>query len=218
MAETDLYHPVKRFLEAQGYEVKAEVRDCDVVARRGGEPPVIVELKAGLTLQLLYQGIDRQALSDAVYLAVPAPHRRLPSEAVKLARMLGLGLITVAKSGSVDVHCDPLPYAPRKAPSRTGQLLREFAARAGDPNTGGSTRRPIVTAYRQDALRCVKVLEQCGSARVAEIRRDAAVARAQGILHRDVYGWFARKERGVYALTPKGLSAISEFSAVIGGL
>ena len=43
--ESDLYAPVKALLEGQGYVVKGEVRGCDVVAVRGGEPPVIVELK-----------------------------------------------------------------------------------------------------------------------------------------------------------------------------
>ena len=43
--ETSLYAPVKTLLESQGYEVKAEVRGCDVVAVRGDEAPVIVELK-----------------------------------------------------------------------------------------------------------------------------------------------------------------------------
>ena len=50
-AETSLYAPVKAFLEAQGYQVKAEVRHCDVVARRGDEPPVIVELKTARELR-----------------------------------------------------------------------------------------------------------------------------------------------------------------------
>ena len=43
--ESDLYAPVKALLEGQGYVVKGEVRGCDVVAVRGREPPVIVELK-----------------------------------------------------------------------------------------------------------------------------------------------------------------------------
>lgn len=34
--ETDLYLPVKAFLEGQGYVVKAEVGAADVVAVRGG--------------------------------------------------------------------------------------------------------------------------------------------------------------------------------------
>ncbi len=45
MREADLYPPLKAYLEAQGYEVKAEIGDCDLLARRGGEPPVVVELK-----------------------------------------------------------------------------------------------------------------------------------------------------------------------------
>jgi hypothetical protein len=41
LLETELYLPVKRFLEAQGYAVKAEIGGCDVLAVRGGEPPLI---------------------------------------------------------------------------------------------------------------------------------------------------------------------------------
>jgi hypothetical protein len=70
-SEADLYAPVKRFLERQGYDVKGEVRGCDLVARRGEEPLVIVELKLRFNLALVLQGVERLALSDAVYLAVP---------------------------------------------------------------------------------------------------------------------------------------------------
>ena len=45
MPEADLYGPIKRFLEAQGYEVKGEIGPCDVMAVRGDEGPVVVELK-----------------------------------------------------------------------------------------------------------------------------------------------------------------------------
>ena len=34
MREADLYAPVKAYLEAQGYEVKAEIGDCDLLARK----------------------------------------------------------------------------------------------------------------------------------------------------------------------------------------
>ncbi|MEO6607938.1 MAG: hypothetical protein ABIN69_05670, partial [Aestuariivirga sp.] len=123
MPETDLYHPVKTFLETQGFTVKAEVKGCDVVAMRGDEPPVIVELKTGLTLQLFYQAIDRLALTDTVYIAIARPKRRVPIEAVKMAKRLGLGLIVVAKSGSIEVLADPAPYAPRPAAKRKLALL-----------------------------------------------------------------------------------------------
>jgi len=67
--EAALYGPVKALLEAQGYIVKGEIVGCDVVAVRGDEPPVVVELKRAFGLALVLQGIDRLAMTDAVYLA-----------------------------------------------------------------------------------------------------------------------------------------------------
>jgi hypothetical protein len=72
--ETALYDAVKAFLERQGFEVKGEVCGCDIVAVRGGEAPVLVvtELKLGLSLELVLQGVDRSRAADEVWLAVPA--------------------------------------------------------------------------------------------------------------------------------------------------
>ena len=70
-SEAGLYAPIKRFLEARGYEVKGEVCGCELVARRGDEPPVIVELKLRFSLALLLQGVDRLAVSERVCVAVP---------------------------------------------------------------------------------------------------------------------------------------------------
>ena len=156
MKETELYAPVKGLLEAQGYAVKGEVRGCDVVAVRGEEPPLVVELKTTLSLSLLLQAVDRLALSDAVYLAVPedcAPLRRDPKRIRKLLRMLGLGLLTVS-GGRAAVWLDPGPYAgPRRSKARRARLLGEFRGRAGDPEPGGADRRRgLHTAYRQRAL------------------------------------------------------------------
>ncbi len=71
MREAELYPPIKAYLEAQGYEVKAEIGACDVMARRGYEPAVVVEMKVGFSLALVMQGVARQAMFDDVYLAVP---------------------------------------------------------------------------------------------------------------------------------------------------
>ena len=51
--EAALYAPVKRFFESRGFTVKGEVNGCDLVARRGDEPPLIVELKLRFTLPLV---------------------------------------------------------------------------------------------------------------------------------------------------------------------
>ena len=69
--ETDLYEPVKTYLEARGYQVKSEVAAADVVARKGDAPPLIVELKTSFSLALLHQACARLALSDDVYVCVP---------------------------------------------------------------------------------------------------------------------------------------------------
>ena len=116
MRETDLYKPIKRFLRSRGYEVKAEVGPADVVAVRGDEPPVVVELKTAFTLSLFHQAVDRQAITDLVYVAVPTGKGRGAYKALlrnrKLCRRLGLGLITVRLAdGDVTVHLDPAPVA-----------------------------------------------------------------------------------------------------------
>ena len=214
MLETDLYLPVKRFLEAQGYDVKAEIGDCDVLAVRGEELPVIVELKTGFNLQLLLQGIDRQVVTDTVYLAIPEPKRALPKDILRLCKRLGLGLLVV-NGDWVEAYLDPAPYQPRKAPRRKAVLLKEFQRRVGDPNSGGSSRRPLVTAYRQDALRCVKFLKTTGASKVSEIVAQTKVDRTPAILRRDVYGWFMKLDRGIYSLSPKGEAATVTFADVL---
>lgn len=221
-AETELYAPVKAFLEGQGYVVKAEIHGCDLVAVRGAEPPVIVELKKRFTLELLLQGVDRLAVTDTVYLAVPQPGRRAsgpsPYDAhvKKLCRRLGVGLLIVDPARSerhrVEVLLDPVPYTPRKDKKRTTRMLGEHARRAGDPNRGGSTRVPIVTAYRQDALRCARLLHANGPMTLKAMRVAGAPADVAKILQQDVYGWFERVERGTYHVSEGGVQGIAAFA------
>jgi hypothetical protein len=221
--ETSLYLPVKRFLENLGYAVKGEVCGCDLVARRGEEPPVIVELKLRFTLALLLQGVDRLAISERVYLAVPrAPRRRrtLSPEAPavrRLCRRLGLGLLVVGRQ-SVTVVEEPVPYRPRLSRHRTTRLLGEFDRRRGDPNIGGRNRAPIITAYRQDALRVAGALAANGTMRLSELRAATGVADAAPILQRNVYGWFARLARGTYGLSAAGQEALGHFAEALAAL
>ena len=42
----------------------------------------------------------------------------------------------------------------RKTPRRRSRLVEEPRKRRGDPVAGGSTRQPVMTAYRQQALAC----------------------------------------------------------------
>ncbi|MEM8812556.1 MAG: DUF2161 family putative PD-(D/E)XK-type phosphodiesterase [Pseudomonadota bacterium] len=220
--ETALYPPIKALLERQGYFVKGEVGAADVVARRGEEPPLIIELKAGFALALFHQAVARQAMTETVYIAVPhgsgRSFRSTLGDNVKLCRRLGLGLMTVRlQSGQVEVHCDPAPYKPRIVKRRLVRLLREFDRRVGDPTKGG-TRGVVITAYRQDALRCVHHLKHSGPERAAKVAAATGVSRARTIMADDHYGWFERVERGVYGITEAGARAAHTYDDEISRL
>lgn len=221
--ETELYEPIKRMLEGQGYVVKSEIGAADVVAVRDPEDPVIVELKTAFSLSLFHQAIDRQALTDSVYVAVPRGDGRAFLKSLKsnrkLCRRLGLGLISVRVSdGFVELHEDPAPYKPRQSKAKKARLLKEFAKRVGDPNEGGSTRRQLMTAYRQDALRCAACLDENGATKAADVARATAVGRARQIMYDDHYGWFERADKGIYALSPKGETALADHADDVASL
>lgn len=216
--ETDLYPPIKQLLEGQGYTVKGEIGAADVVAVRAEEDPVIVELKTGFSLSLFHQGIERQGISDGVYIAVPRGPGKAFLKALHnnkaLCRRLGLGLITVRmKDEFVEVHLDPAPYKPRKSKIKKTRLLREFTKRMGDPNSGGATRQGLITAYRQDALRCVRVLDLNGPTKASEVANLSTVDVARRIMSDDHYGWFERVQTGIYALSPKGKEALEQYAS-----
>lgn len=212
-AETQLYAPVKAWLEGLGYDVKSEVGPADVVACQEGCEPVVVELKTGFSLTLLQQAVARQALSDHIYVAVPRWTGRAGWRAFKgnlgLCRRLGLGVLSVSlDTGAVEVHCDPGPFQPRKSAPRKAALLKEFAAREGDPNAGG-TRGKVMTAYKQDALRCAAYLAEKGPSKGSDVAKATGVSRATRMMADNHYGWFFRAARGVYAITDAGKVAIT---------
>jgi hypothetical protein len=224
MAEVDLYDPIKRFLEAQGYEVKGEIGACDIVAVRGDEGPVVVELKERLNLALLLQAVDRLRASDQVYVAFrigkgqSATWRTKRKQVTSLLRRLGLGLLTVSSRGQVVPVLDPAPYQPRASAGRRERLLKEFAERVGDPEAGGSPSRQRLTAYRQDALRCARELGAEGGLKVSVIRERADVERAGPILRDNHYGWFERVRTGHYDLSPKGRQGLAEWAEALEAL
>jgi hypothetical protein len=167
-----------------------------------------VELKQAFTLALLYQAVDRLSVTEHVYVAVARPKRGVTATALKLCRRLGLGLIVISQAGSIEVLTDPGPYTPRPNSKRRGLLLKEFNARSGDPNIGGSTRTKLVTAYRQDALKCAALLAAKGPTRIKDVRSATQVDRAASIFRNNYYGWFQREARGVFTLTALGREAV----------
>lgn len=219
--ESDLYAPVKQHLEALGCIVRGEVGKCDVVGVRG-DMMVAVELKLAYGLPVLYQALRRLASVDLVYVAVPVPQGRTARrnwdgqvpDAARLCRMLGVGLLCV-RDGTIVVHADPAPYRPRKQAKHRARLLSEFTRRTGDHNLGGTTKRPRVTAYREDALHCASVLASGGAMKGFAVRDATGVRTASNILRNDVYGWFEKLDRGTYSVAPTGRSALLQYADVV---
>lgn len=209
--ETSLYLPVKSFLEKAGYTVKGEVGGCDLVGLSRDDPPVVVvcELKLSFNLELILQAVDRAAVADEVWIAGRVSAKGKGREADRryrdLCRRLGIGMLGISDSGEVSVIVASVSPMPRTNSKRRSRLTREHQRRRGDPALGGSTRAPIMTAYRQQALGCALVLTS-GPMRVREIR--STIPDAGKILLANVYGWFERLDRGLYGLTPAGREAL----------
>jgi hypothetical protein len=212
--ETTLYPPVKRFLEAAGYRVKGEIGGCDLVGLNDGEPPVVVvcELKQTFNLELILQAVDRQAQSDEVWVAARISAKGKGRESDRrfrdLCRRLGLGMLGVSGDGMVEIIVSPAAPMPKKNTRKRLRLVEEHRRRKGDPTAGGSTRQPIMTAYRQQALACAAALRD-GPLRPRDLK--AATPIAPKILLHNVYGWFDRIDRGVYALTKAGADALERW-------
>lgn len=214
MPETSLYLPIKRFLEDQGFTVKGEIGNCDLVALKEGEPPLVVigEMKLSFNLELVLQAVDRAAAADEVWLAARISRRGNGRESDKrfrnLCRRLGFGMLGVAETGDVSVIVGPAAPMPRKDTRKRNRLVAEHRRRRGDPAVGGSTRAPVMTAYRQEALVCAAALV-AGPLRPRDLRPNAP--KAAQILRDNYYGWFDRAERGIYVLTAAGHEALQRW-------
>lgn len=212
--ETTLYLPVKRFLEKLGFTVKGEVGGCDLVALSGDDPPIVIvgELKLAFNLELLLQAVDRAPSCDEIWIAARMSARGKGRESDaryrNLCRRLGFGMLGVTARGAVEVLVKPATTRPPRNPKKRSRLVAEHQRRQGDPAVGGSTRTPIMTAYRQRALACACALAD-GPRRVRELR--AQIPDAGKILLHNFYGWFDRAGRGVYVLTDAGRAALKRW-------
>ncbi len=220
MKETDLYGPLREYFEARGFQVRGEVHDVDLLARKEGFL-VGVELKAGLTVALLVQGSLRQKVCDLVYLAVPRP-RRVRKDAsfrklLYLLRRLELGLFFVdLEEGRVEEVLAPEPYDLEKSRKAQGKrrlaLFRELEGRSLDGNLGGSRGRRLLTAYREEALKALAFLSLKGSAAPRDLK---ALGLNPRLFQDNYYGWFRKESRGVYQADPGSRESWQEYESLL---
>lgn len=220
LQEVDLYKPIKGYLESLGYEVKGEIKECDIVAKKADEI-IIIELKLSLNITLLLQAVDRFSVSDLVYIAVPKQctiYKKKNKQVKKLIARLGLGLMVVdfpqtikSKNIQLEDNCyvevinDPKDYNPRKIKRKQAALLKEFSSRIGDTKKGGSTTKQVgQTAYRQRCIRVANYLSEHLSAKGADIKKAIAEPQATTMMYQNYYGWFENISKGVYQLSEQG--------------
>ncbi|HEO71209.1 MAG TPA: hypothetical protein ENN80_08090, partial [Candidatus Hydrogenedentes bacterium] len=215
--ETDLYPPVRDFLVANGYTVRGEVNDCDVTASKGDDL-IVIELKRRFGVELLYQATERQRVSDSVYVALPAPDDMGRSKRwrgmTRVLRQLELGLIVVFLSSRpprVEIVFHPLPCERRKRARERRAVLEEMGQRSGDYNQGGSTRRTIITAYRENAIHIACCLAQLGPLEPRQLRVLGTGPKTTAILYNNFYGWFERVGRSLYTVSAAGRAALDAY-------
>ncbi|MFT5558874.1 MAG: hypothetical protein ACJAYB_002022 [Psychromonas sp.] len=222
LKESDLYLPIKGFLENLGYQVKGEISHCDIVAKKNdpnlNNSLIIIELKLSLNITLLLQAVERLSVADTVYIAIPkhSPiYKKQTSKVKKLIKRLGLGLIIVdmQEAGQyVEVINDPDDYLPRKNKRKQSALQKEFSTRLGDPEKGGSNcTKAVLTAYRQRCIRVAQYLSELPSSRGCEIKNAINEPQATLFLRDNYYGWFEKIDRGIYRISEKGINELPEW-------
>jgi hypothetical protein len=224
--EEDLYAPVKDYLTKQGYDVKGEVRNCDVSALKG-ETLLVVEMKKILNLDVILQATLRQRVADIVYIAVPKKGRILFTKRWKdichLLRRLEIGLLLVSFRGDlsmVEEAIEPKTFSRERSRSvsnkKKGLILKEFSQRQGDYNTGGCTRKKLVTAYREKSIQIAALIKAEGPLSIKQLKdRGADSDKVSQILQNNFYDWFIRVARGVYDLSERGKSEIENYRELV---
>ncbi|MDA3958787.1 DUF2161 family putative PD-(D/E)XK-type phosphodiesterase [Oceanispirochaeta sp.] len=217
--ESDLYDPLKQYLQHQGYTIGGEVHECDLVALKEDEM-VIVELKTRVSVDLLIQAARRKDISDSVYIAVPLPpgKKNLPkARGLKnLLRKLEVGLILVRFMKTkikVEIVLHPQPYEKRMRRRKQAAILREVDGRYGEFHKGGiPTTEERISAYKQEAIRIAFLLSEKGDSSPRALKSwSARPDKVQPILAQNHYGWFDRVSRGLYRINPAGTQALDRY-------
>jgi hypothetical protein len=222
-AETDLYEPIKKYFTKLGYEVKAEVKSCDVVAINS-DNLIIIELKKSFCLKLVYQAIDRQKITSNVFVAIPRQKkviRKNYNDMITLCKRLGIGVIIVSldtKLKNVEVALLPKPINTRVNYKKKKALIKEMKERTFDLHLGGSSGKKLNTAFREKNIKIACILSYIKTSTTKElITTYNCSSDTYSILYNNFYGWFYKVERGVYSLTEKGLKELhnNDFKEIV---
>jgi len=240
--ERDLFDPIKEYFEKKGYICDGEVEDIDLFAERSpkkenakrkkkeaeeenGDPRnIVVELKVNLDFRSVQQAAQRQKMFDTVYIGIFRPKdfsSRSFKDKLYILKRLGIGLIVVSKrSKEVQIVSEPvvseLSEYQKRNRKKAERVTAEFEKRRTKNNTGGVTGQKLITGYREDALLVLDALAELGGEeKNTKVRELSGIKKASSILRYNYYGWFEKKEAGVYSITDAGYAALEEFEDTV---
>ena len=205
--ESSMYEPIRQLLNNHGFIVRGEVKNCDIAAIRGDEIWV-VEMKLSANLTLLYQAMERKAITDYVVIAIPRPKNSRNKNFVLLKKIilkLELGLILVSLDSPVPLAEIAIhPSESKKInPKKSASVRKEILGRSSD-TAGGSTNTRVSTAYREKCIRIACLLEAKGELSSRELLKLGCEKDTASVLRNNHYGWFAKMESGKYSLSSAG--------------
>ena len=227
LKETDLHAPVKQWLQAQGCEVKTEVKTIDMVGLYHEDFIIAIELKLKLNLEVINQAVERQGIADLTYIAVVHDYKAVETTRFKMTlltlKRLNLGLLLVnfrAKEPIVVEVLKPEHFdferSRRQKKGRRELLIAEFNKRHGDFNKAGSHKTKLMTGYKEQCLLVAHYMYTLGHEKAKSYEKyGLAPKKVASIFTQNYYNWFIRRDKGVYGLTDDGLSALIEFSPVL---
>lgn len=203
--EKEMYKPVKEMFEAMGYEVKGEVKDCDLMAVKDNEV-IICELKLKFNLKLIYQLMDRKNISPVVYGVILTPDKDRYN-IIKLMKALDMGLIFVSETTGIPDIIITSPKTGAYYNKQFKNTVSEFKKRHYD-NTGGMRRTKLMTAYKEQSIQLLCYIEALNEVKPRTLKEIGLGENVRNILYNNYYGWFINIKRGVYGLSNKGKEAL----------
>ncbi|MBW6484317.1 MAG: hypothetical protein K0B10_14840 [Vicingaceae bacterium] len=215
MLETELFNPVKNYLEQQGFKVKGEIGSIDVLAIKK-DYVIAVELKNQITLKLIYQAIERQKIADDVFIAIPKiavkQHRRNMNQFKQLLKRLEIGLIIV-DNNTFEVIIEPKEYNlelnKKRNVKKKQQIVSIFNNLKSNENIGG-IKGIRMTVYREKVTVLAMILMNKPGISPKELREITGIDNVNSILQKNYYGWFERIERGSYQLSSMGIKMLND--------
>ncbi len=217
--ETDLYEPINNYLTELGFKVDAEVNGCDIVGSLNNDI-VIVELKNRFSLKLLYQAVERQKLSNIVYVAISNRRTKKYPPNIKniktLLKRLNIGLLIVHFRNNntfVEPYLDVNSSTVQHNNKKRSLLLKELDGRYHNFNIGGSrSSNKTITAYLLDSIQIAVILNKYGQSSPSLLQKRGTSHNTQSILSNNYNKWFEHVKRGIYKLGTEGKAALLKYS------